>query len=172
MATTWSAYSPERAARIWQQEIETARRIDWRVANEREAARQFGLSVQRLALDILSIRGHPVAPACYADHHDLTANGVRVEVKAAKWGRHGAFRFNMRQSDAELYLLACCSEVEVEAWFIVPAAAINGQKIIGIWSENAKVYKGQWAVYLEAWQIADHVIGAGGGWPQQLGLGI
>lgn len=169
---TWLAYSPEHAARVWTAEIEAGRRIVWTPAADKERARQFGLNAERLALDILSIRGHVVVPGGYADHHDIVANGARIEVKAARWGRHGAYRFNMRKSDADLYLLACCDDAEVLAWFIVPAAALNGQKIVGVWSENPQEYRGQWATYLEAWDIADQVIARGGGWPQQLTLSI
>jgi len=103
-------------------------------------------------------------------HHDLVANGARIEVKAARWGAHGAYRFNMRQSAADLYLLACCSEVEVLAWFCVPASAFDGQRMVGIWAENPRHHRGQWAAYLEAWEIADRLIEGGGGWPMQPAL--
>jgi predicted DNA-binding protein (UPF0251 family) len=161
------SYHPQHAAAVWAAELETIRRTDWRLVNDREAARQFGLYVERLALDILVARGHGVVAGAYAEHHDLLANGVRVEVKAARWGAHGAYRFNMRRSEAELYLLACCSEVEVLAWFCVPAAALDSQKIIGIWAKNPNDHRGQWAAYLEAWEVADRLIRRGGDWPMQ-----
>jgi len=164
------AYSAQHAAAVWTAELEALRWIDWRVANERRATRRFGLHVERLALQMLLARGHTVALATRNDHHDLIANGLRVEVKAAKWGRHGAYRFNLRQSEAELYLLACCSEVEVLAWFCVPAAALDSQKIIGIWAKNPNDHRGQWAAYCEAWDVADELIAAGGPCPYQLPL--
>jgi hypothetical protein len=160
-------YHAQHAAAVWTAELETIRRTDWRVVNDREAARQFGLYVERLALDILIERGHVVIPGDYADHHDLIANGARIEVKAARWGAHGAYRFNMRRSEADMYLLACCSPVEILAWFVVPAAALNGQRMVGIWAADPRHHRGQWAAYLEAWDIADRLIRRGGGWPMQ-----
>jgi hypothetical protein len=123
-------YHAQHAAAVWAAELEAMRwslppakaGVDWRVADERRARRRFGLHVERLALEMLLERGHTVALAARNGHHDLVANGVRVEVKAARWGAHGAYRFNMRQSNADLYLLACCSEVEV----LAPAFAGTG----------------------------------------------
>jgi len=80
----------------------------------------------------------------------------------------------------KLYLLACCSEVEVlapafaelaptkvggQAWFCVPAAALDGQRIIGIWAKNPNDHRGQWAAYCEAWEMTDALIAAGGPCP-------
>jgi len=133
-------------------------------------AKAGGLHVERLALELLLERGHTVAMAARNVHHDLVANGLRVEVKAARWGAHGAYRFNMRQSEADLYLLACCSATEVLAWFCLPATALDSQKIIGIWAADPREHQGQWAAYLEAWDLADRLIAAGGPCPYQPAL--
>lgn len=122
---------------------------------------QLGRRVERLAAAILRERGALVSITSHKAHFDIQANGATVEVKAARWdGRR--YQWNLRDSQAELYLLACVVDDCVAHWFIVPAAALDGRgRNLACWAEDPAYTTGWLARYLETWELADRAIDAG-----------
>jgi hypothetical protein len=134
-----------------------------------------GRRVEAIAAELLADRGYPVQLTSHKKAWDLYAGGAHVEVKAARWhpalrGK-GRYQVAIRNHRADLVLMACVGEDDqVWAWFVIPGQAIGHRRNLAIWSVDPRAYGGQWAPYLEAWDIADRVIAAAGPFPAQLWL--
>ncbi len=133
-----------------------------------------GRRVEAIAAELLADRGYPVQLTSHKKAWDLYAGGAHVEVKAARWHaapRGGRYQVAIRNHRADLVLMACVGEDgQVWAWFVIPGEAIGRRRNLAIWSVDPRAYSGQWAPYLEAWDIADRVIAAAGPFPAQLWL--
>lgn len=117
----------------------------------------FGRQVERLAAELLRDRGYCIRLTGHQEHWDLWANGARVEVKAATWdGRR--WQFNLRGSQADVFLLGCCQGGQVIAWFVIPGADVGDRRNTAIWNADPMAYAGQWAPFLGAWELADIAI--------------
>lgn len=133
---------------------------------------ELGRRVEALAAEALRERGHCVIMTSHKTAYDILAGGLRIEVKAARRYRNkrsGRYQAAIRNHRADLLIMACCDGTEVSAWFIIPAAALEGQRNLAIWSDPRE-YSGKWAPYLGRWDIADRAIKAAGPHPAQLTL--
>jgi hypothetical protein len=139
---------------------------------ERDDRMVVGRRVETLAAELLADRGYPVQLTSHKKAWDLYAGGAHVEVKAARWHpspKGGRYQVAIRNHRADLVLMACVGEDgQVWAWFVIPGQAIGHRRNLAIWSVDPRAYGGQWAPYLEAWDIADRVIAAAGPFPAQL----
>jgi hypothetical protein len=128
----------------------------------------FGRRVEVLAADRLRERGYVTSLTGHQENHDVWANGARVEVKAAHFdGRR--WQWNLRGSQADVYLLACCQAGRVLAWYVVPGGDVGDRRHVAIWAADLGAYGGLWAPYLEAWELADKVIeGTAAPWQLEL----
>jgi hypothetical protein len=114
----------------------------------------FGRQVEAIAAELLRDRGYTVKTTTHKAHHDLWANGARVEVKAATYdGRR--WQWNLRGSQADVFLLACCNDRQVIAWFVIPGGDVGDRRNAAVWTADPGQYAGQWAPYLGAWELLD-----------------
>jgi hypothetical protein len=145
----------------------------WRYGSRNEVGgtddtMQLGRRVEQLAADLLAGRGAIVSLTRHKEHFDIQANGAHIEVKSARWdGRR--WQWNMRASQADVYLLACVADNLIQDWFVIPADAIEDRRHVAIWNADPASYAGQWAAYHEAWDLIDRAI-AEGAHPWQMPL--
>ena len=104
---------------------------------------------------MLDYLGYDVRENGHNDHCDLVINGkLRVEVKGALWSssstREGRYQFNTRQHP-DVYILRCLTIPG--AAFIIPGREIGSRTNIAIWSRNPYKYNGQWAKYMNTWDV-------------------
>lgn len=140
-------------------------------SQEEDDRLELARRVEYLAADLLRERGYSVSLTSHKAAWDIQANGARVEVKAARYYQNGkGGRYQARlHNEAELLLLACCSDSQVIAWYVIPLKEIQA-KNIAIWSQDPAEYAGQWSSYLEAWDVAEETISRAGAHPYQLRL--
>lgn len=134
---------------------------------------QLGRRVESLAAEALRDRGHCVIMTSHKTPYDILAGGARIEIKASRRYPHakggGRYQAAIRNHKADVFIMACCDDNEVKGWFILPAAELEGQRTMAIWSDPQN-YTGKWAPFLEAWDIADRAIEEAGPHPAQLEL--
>ena len=151
-----------------------ARWAPWPAEKSEDDRMALGRRVEVLAAELLADRGYPVGLTPHKRGWDIQAGGARVEVKAARWYPHrrgGRYQAAMHNGQADLVLFACVGEgCRVWAWFVIPGEAIGGRRNVSIWSMDPYAYAGQWAGYLERWDLADEVIGRAGPYPAQLAM--
>jgi len=125
-----------------------------------ELIRQLGLGLQVC----------PTTHNCPFDLWVSNAQGqaARVEVKTSLWWHNpkskiqnpksnGRYQANLRQHrDVDLVIFMAKNGT----WwpYIIPIQAIGKRRNIAIWSECPGDYKGQWRIYLEAWQHLEQII--------------
>lgn len=141
-------------------------------AEEPDDRKVMGRQVERLAADLIADRGWPVQMAGGNEAWDVWAGGAKVEIKAARWytnGEYGGrYQAMIRNGQADLVVMACVDDDQVWAWFLIPAAVIGKRRNIAISSLDPRAYQGQWARYLERWDLVDEVVEAAGAYPAQL----
>ena len=117
--------------------------------------------IQHLAEDhaiwMLENIGYHVYLNGHNERFDLIVNGtLRVEVKGALWTssstRQGRYQFNTRQHP-DVYILHCLPVPGAD--FIIPGREIGSRTNIAIWSHDPTQYKGQWAKYLNRWDLIE-----------------
>lgn len=100
--------------------------------------------------------------------YDLTAYGVRLEVKGsaggAKTGDRTRFAFCTRKGNQADWYILICSLPDEWVFYIVPAFEVNGLSSVEI-SAHPLIYSGKWAKYRERWlpMISD-IMKAKNGW--------
>jgi hypothetical protein len=100
---------------------------------------------------------------------DLVANGVRIEVKAARFrpykdnGRHG-YQFCLHRDgrngiQADVVVLLCYYNLRYEPIaFVIPAYLVRDRKSLTVPSDP-RLYAGLWSEWLSSWEIIADVMG-------------
>lgn len=113
----------------------------------------------------LGYLAHPTTKNCAFDlwAADSQGHAARVEVKTSLYTlcsdprKGGRYEANIRQNkDTDLLIFLAKNGT----WwpYIIPIAAIGQRHNIAIWSYCPGDYKGQWSIYLNAWQHLEQVI--------------
>lgn len=78
---------------------------------------------------------------------------LRVEVKASRYypNKQGG-RYQARLHNRADVLLFCCVNGSLH-FFVIPMWALRGVGNLAVWSYDPAEYGGQWAPYLENWQV-------------------
>lgn len=152
------------SAEVYQQtifKIQVAASAGGQPANGVEAAK-------RLAAGLLRAQGYRVMPGQRGRPYLWYTDGDRVagvEVRRA-FNRRGSARgqYNRYQvpikghQQAQLLLLLAIAADGQEYPFLIPMAEIGARRNIALWSENPADYSGQWAPYLNNWDILAQVL--------------
>lgn len=85
---------------------------------------------------------------------DLFVGGCRVELKAANWVKNnrgrGRYAASVRNRQADILLFVAVNGRD--HYFVIPMTEITVSGI-AITSYDVNTYRGQWADYLEAWDV-------------------
>jgi hypothetical protein len=122
----------------------------------RYARRQGDLAkrVENQARAVLEGRGWRTTRTAHNEHFDLWCEGVRVEVKAARW--NDRYQANLRANDADVLLFGC-QNGRVH-WFVIPWEALGDRRNLAIWSEDPEAYAGRWARFRDAWGVVADLV--------------
>lgn len=91
----------------------------------------------------------------------MGGQAARVEVKTSLYTlspKGGRYEANIRRHQQDTDLVIFLAKNGTWWPYIIPIAAIGQRHNISIWSYCPGDYKGQWAIYLDAWQHLEHVI--------------
>ena len=123
--------------------------------------RTLARAVERDVRDRLALQGHAVSGTSHTCNYDLLADGIRVEVKAARWDGQ-RYEANLRSNVADILILACISSIPNSLfYFVIPFGQVAGKTVIKITSHDPRDYIGQWMSYYNAWDIIDDLVRAG-----------
>lgn len=145
--------------RLHQTEWQWSRRqrfvlAEWELDPRRVLARQ----VEHLVRDILADRGYVVSGTRHKERFDLLAQGVRIEVKAARWDGE-KYVCNMHGNSADVLVFAC---IDGEAhYFVIPFGEVAGLHMLKISQHDPRDYCGKWMRYYSAWDYIDELVSAG-----------
>lgn len=144
----------------------------WRVAAKRrwlqrprDARRELADAIEADVRARLEMEGYFCQAQRHKAHFDLLCNGVRVEVKAARW--YGErYQFNLRDNDADVVVMACVDEIAELDWnsvvnFVVPFAEVRGLTVIKITQRDPGLYTGKLAGWIERWDVIDQLVAKG-----------
>lgn len=128
--------------------------IDRALDPRRVLARQ----VERAVRDRLERLGFTVSKTFHQCSYDLLVNGIRVEVKAARWdGRR--YECNLRSNDADVLVFAC---IDGDThFFVLPFDQVKGKTVIKITQHDPRDFLGSLIRWYEAWDIIDDLVRAG-----------
>jgi len=108
----------------------------------------------REASRLLGVEVHGTTHKC---PFDLFIGGVRAEVKGSHWqNRARRYQADVRHYEADVLLFDAINGTD--HWFIIPMAAIAPRRKIEVYSYHVESYKGQWADFLEAWDVLDEIV--------------
>lgn len=128
--------------------------------------RQLARAVERHVRALIADRGYIVTKTSHTCNYDLLVQGIRIEVKAARWDGI-RYEANLRSNDADALVFACIdSDIH---FFVIPFGQVNGKTVIKITRHDPRDYIGQWMTYYDAWDILDDLVRAGRN-PWQLDL--
>lgn len=98
---------------------------------------------------------------------DLWVGGCRVEAKASNWQQKAQrYQANVRHHQADVVIFDAINGTD--HYFIIPMQEIQPRKSIEVYSYDVLDYSGQWAEYLEQWDVLIQAIEATTDQPQQL----
>ena len=127
---------------------------------ERDLRRHTAQIAERWAMTVLSELGYAVHQNGHNDGADLVVNDtLRIEVKASFWVGHktrkGRYQFNTRQRP-DCYILFCMGTNG--SAFVIPGDIIGDRTNVAIWSQDPERYAGQWATYLDDWEVIERML--------------
>jgi len=126
------------------------RRLDPR----RVLARQ----VEHQVRERVAARGIAVTGTRHTERFDLLAQGVRIEVKAARWDGV-RYECNLRSNDADVLVFGCL-DGELH-FFVIPFEQVAGRTVIKVTQHDPRDYIGQWMCWFEAWDVIDELVASG-----------
>ena len=104
----------------------------------------------RVALCIEALFGYSINQTSHKASFDLWVDNVKVEVKGSHWqGRR--YQANIRNHSADILIFDAINGLD--HYFIIPMAQVNPRRTVEITSYDVLAYTGQWAAYLEAWDV-------------------
>jgi hypothetical protein len=124
---------------------------------------RFGLTAphlrQKMAREIvhrvinrLAVYGFPVATTTHKCPFDLWVGDLRVEVKGSHWRQaHHCYQASIRNHAADMLIFDAINGQD--HFFIIPMPAVAPRKTVEVRCYNVEASKGQWAAYLERWDI-------------------
>jgi hypothetical protein len=138
----------------------------------------FARRVQTVVQRHLEYLGFTVNPTTHTCSFDLWVNNVlTVEVKGSKWTRradrpqYGRYQFDIRPTQKpDIFIVDCVNGSHY--MFVIPGSTLKGRRKLEITSEDVNTYTGQWAQYLNAWELVGELVEQAGPRPQQLFLPI
>lgn len=86
--------------------------------------------------------------------YDLWVEGVKVELKAARWHdspRGGRYQANIRNYEADILIFDCINGTHHRHF--IPMSEIKPRKALAVWSYDPAQSTGQWLPFLERWDI-------------------
>lgn len=116
------------------------------------------------------IERHFVYSINYTNHKaafDLWVGGARVEVKGSNWDGQ-RYQASVRNHMADVLIFDAINDTD--HWFIIPMGEIEPRNHIAIWNYNVAAYSGQWAQFLEAWDVLEYAVKTAQARPKQLDL--
>lgn len=111
----------------------------------------------------------PVNLTVHSAPFDLWVGGCRVELKAANWtanqGKAGRYQGTIRNRQADVLLFVAVNGQY--HYFVIPMSAVGRRRQIAISSYRVSDYQGQWAAYLEAWEVLAQAVASAPARPLQ-----
>jgi hypothetical protein len=131
----------------------------------RDPRRVMADAVEHEAACRLREMGFQVAKQRHKAHFDILADGLRVEVKAAKWDGE-KYLFNLHDNEADAIMLFCS---DASCWFVAPFDIVSGRRYVKVTQQEPRNYVGRLTMFYEAWEILPDLARTVGN-PYQRGL--
>lgn len=137
------------------------------LSQRRRAANELGTEGEEKAAEMIRERGlkaHLTTKKCAFDlwvEGPADGQAARVEVKTSLYqlsSKGGRYEANIRHDSKEVDLIIFLAKNGSWWPYVIPSAAVGQRHNIAIWSACPGDYKGQWSIYLNAWQHLDQVI--------------
>jgi len=136
---------------------------------EIDPRRELADQIEADVCDRLTQRGYVCVPQPHKQRFDLLCNGIRVEVKAARWDG-GRYSVNMHGNEADAIVIACVDE-QPPVYFVAPFELMTGIGYFKIRQRNPRDYVGRLMRFYEAWDVIDEMVAAGvNAWQPALGV--
>ena len=152
----------QRDREMWQRFAgRLARKANYRKARAKE----------RKILAKIKQRGFSVMATGHNDRFDAWIGGARVEVKYSHWkqkAQGGCYQAQIRNQVADVVIFDAINGTD--HFFIIPMPAVANRRTVEVCSYDVTAYKGQWADYLEAWELLAGAVEAAPSLPVQLEL--
>lgn len=92
---------------------------------------------------------------------DPGGRAARVEVKTSLFRdspKGGRFQWDIRQNQRDIDCVICLAKNGRYWPYIIPMDRIKPRRNIAVWSPCPADYRGQWQIYLEAWDYLEQII--------------
>jgi len=155
-------------ARFFERERAQSQRSKYLLAcpmRHKDKRRILANQIEHEAAQRLRVLGFQVARQSHKAHFDLLADGLRCEVKAAKWDGE-KYLFNLHDNDADCILLFCA---DASCWFIAPFDIVKGRRFVKVTQRDPRDYAGRLMKFYEAWDILPDLARTAGN-PYQMSL--
>lgn len=120
--------------------------------------RALSRRIERHVRERIEVRGIACTKTSHTARYDLLAQGIRIEVKAARWDGC-RYEANLRSNDADLLVFGCL-DGDLH-FFVIPFDQVAGKTVIKITRHDPRDYLGQFMAYYEAWDLLDDLVRAG-----------
>jgi len=155
----------QRQREMWQRYVGTlAKKATYRQSRHKE----------RIIMDKIKQRGFSVMGTGHNERFDAWIGGARIEIKYSHWkvktNGGGCYQAQIRNCQADLVVFDAINGTD--HFFVIPMPAITGRRTIEVTSYDVNRYRGQWAGYLEAWDLLAGAVAAAPPMPTQLELDL
>jgi len=133
--------------------------------NDDDLRRILANEVEHDAAGRLRAMGFQVARQSHKAHFDILADGLRCEVKVARWDGE-KYLFNLHDNDADAIMLFCA---DAGCWFVAPFDLVRGRRYVKVTQRQPCDYVGRLMTFYEAWDILPDLARTVGN-PYQAGL--
>jgi hypothetical protein len=134
--------------------------------NERH---QMAQQVEDKAIEQITPFGWPVSRTTHKCKFDLWVGDARVEIKGSNWRENkGCYQANIRNHAADVLIFDAVNGTD--HFFIIPMAEVAPRRTVEITSYDVNAYTGQWAVYLDRWDLLAQAVAQAPPRPKQLEL--
>jgi hypothetical protein len=141
-----------------QQRYDKSQRFTAPCPRSLDPRRVLSRQIERHVRERIQAQGLVCTKTNHTARYDLLVQGVRVEVKAARWDGI-RYEANLRDNSADLLVFGCL-DGELH-FFVIPFSQVAGKTVIKITRHDPRDYIGQFMVYYEAWDLLDDLVRAG-----------
>ncbi len=156
MSNLWFYQDP--IDRLHQEGLQMTRRR-YGPPSDKPDYRHVEQSAQRRLLTLLGEMNLRSNPTVNNAPFDLWVEGVKVELKAARWHNWksgGRYQAAIRNYEADILIFDCINGTD--HWHIIPMADIQPRTSLAVWSYDPEQSSGQWQPYLEQWDYLHQAV--------------
>lgn len=124
----------------------------------RQQANRLAVMAQERIIRKIEQMGYAYHLTTHKAPFDAWIAGCKVEFKASNWqDKARRYQANVRHHKADLVIFDAINGTD-HHYFIIPMELVRPRKSIEVYSYNVNRYQGQWAAYLEAWNVLEQAV--------------